>query len=131
MVTVKENLAAFCFFRPQATRVYIVGDFNGWRDSELPMTRQNDGTWVASVSLPAGDFKFRYRADGEWFVDYAAFGIECGDFGMDSIVRIAPQPVLQKARPTRPARLGRGTLRGDLAVGGHIETTAASESAVA
>ena len=126
MVTVKDNLAAFSFFRPQAKRVYIVGDFNGWRDSEMPMTRQIDGTWIASVSLPEGDFKFRYRADGEWFVDYAAFGVECGDFGLDSVVRISPQTIL----PETLRRHSRDS-RGIVTSGGHFGGSATSKSAVA
>lgn len=108
MVTTKGNMAEFVFFRPQAKVVCIVGDFNGWRDDDLMMTPQPDGTWTARVWLPPGDFKFRYRADGEWFIDFAAFGIECGDFGLDSVVRIdarqvKPQPVLV-ARPQRPSK---------------------------
>ncbi len=102
MVTVKDTLAEFSFFRPQAQRVYIVGDFNGWRENELPMTRRSDGTWVASVHLPPGDFKFRYRADGQWYIDYAAFGVECGDFGLDSVVHISSKAVHRKPKPVKP-----------------------------
>jgi len=50
------------------------------------------------MRLPAGEFKFRYCADGEWFADYAAFGVEPGRFGLDSVVRVAPPttpPVLK------------------------------------
>ena len=110
MVTTKGNMAEFVFFRPQAKKVCIVGDFNGWRDDELMMTRHPDGTWVAKVYLPAGDFKFRYRVDGEWFIDYAAFGIEHGDFGLDSVVRIQPQrPPALAARPAKPTRTSKRT----------------------
>jgi 1,4-alpha-glucan branching enzyme len=98
-------MAEFIFFRPQAKKVCILGDFNGWRDNELTMTRQEDGTWVARVFLPPGDFRFRYRCDGEWFIDYAAFGIECGDFGLDSVVRICPEKIKeQPVRGLRPAQ---------------------------
>lgn len=107
MVTTKGNMAEFVFFRPQAKKVCILGDFNGWRDDELVMTRQKDGTWTARVYLPPGDFKFRYRADGEWFIDYAAFGIDCGEMGLDSVVRIIPErPPVRAARPV-PAKVAR------------------------
>lgn len=115
MVTVKGNIAEFCFFRPKAKSAYILGDFNSWRDGELPMTRTDDGNWVARISLPPGDFKFRYRVDGEWFIDYAAFGLEHGAFGMDSIVRISHQADNPRAdRPVKPApakSAGRDTSR--------------------
>ena len=73
-----------------------MGDFNDWREGELPMARKADGYWTARMRLPAGEFKFRYYADGEWYTDYAAFGVEPGEFGLDSMVRV-PQQVL---RPT-------------------------------
>ena len=88
MVTVTGNTAEFSFFRPHARRVQIVGDFNGWSVERMPMMRAPGGYWEARVQLPAGDFKFRYFADGEWFADYAAFGLEYGPFGPDSIVRV-------------------------------------------
>ncbi|RPI59148.1 MAG: hypothetical protein EHM48_09335 [Planctomycetaceae bacterium] len=109
MVTVNDNVAEFSFYRPKAKHVHILGDFNGWREGELPMTRTADGNWVAKIHLPAGDFKFRYRVDGQWFIDYAAFGVECGDFGMDSIVRIAPQQNKAKVTvlPAKTAKVKR------------------------
>jgi len=75
MVIVNGNQAEFSFFRPAARQV--------------PMIRRSDGHWQAKLSLPPGTFKFRYCADGEWFTDYAAFGIEFGPFGPDSLLRVA------------------------------------------
>lgn len=96
MVTVSGDWAEFRFYRPQASRVYLAGDFNGWNAQQLPMVRNSEGYWFARLRLPQGEFKFRYCADGQWFADYAAFGVEHGSFGLNSIVRIAPfvQPIL-------------------------------------
>jgi hypothetical protein len=52
------------------------------------MVRGAHGYWIARMRLPAGEFKFRYCADGEWFTDFAAFGVEPGRFGLDSILRV-------------------------------------------
>jgi 1,4-alpha-glucan branching enzyme len=93
MVNVNGDWAEFRFYRPDAATVYLVGDFNDWQEGQLAMVRRSDGDWVAKIRLPAGEFRFRYYADGQWFTDYAAFGVELGRFGMDSVVRIAPQPV--------------------------------------
>lgn len=97
MVTVKDEWLEFSFYRPQAQQVHLAGDFNNWKATELPMMRTEKGYWVARMRLPAGEFKFRYFADGEWFTDYGAFGIEPGMFGLDSIVRV-PQPTLRFAQ---------------------------------
>jgi 1,4-alpha-glucan branching enzyme len=93
MVTVNEQWVEFSFYRPGAKRVHLTGDFNNWREGELPMFRVADGYWVARVRLPVGEFRFRYCADGQWYTDYAAFGVAPGRFGLDSIVRVAPQAV--------------------------------------
>ena len=92
MVTVDGNRAEFSFFRPQARIVHLIGDFNGWLDGVLSMSYDR-GYWRAGVRLPAGCYKFCYVADGQRFIDYAAFGIESGPFGFTSVVRIAsPRP---------------------------------------
>jgi len=92
MVKVNEHWVEFSFFRPQARQVHLTGDFNNWRNNELPMLRTSEGYWVAKVRLPVGEFRFRYCADGEWFTDFAAFGVTPGRFGLDSVVRVSPQP---------------------------------------
>ena len=55
------------------------------------MVRTADGYWHTQLELPTGEFKFRYLADGQWYVDYAGFGLEYGTYGPDSIVRIPSQ----------------------------------------
>ncbi len=102
MVTVRGNWVEFRFYRPQAVRVHIAGDFNGWKQSELPMTRTEDGYWLARIRLSAGEFRFRYLADGAWFTDYAAFGVEPGQFGLDSVVRVCPAALTLNHKRTGP-----------------------------
>ncbi len=96
MVTVTDDCVEFSFYRPGARAVHIAGDFNDWRTGELAMTDVGGGNWTARMRLPAGEFRFRYCADGEWFADYAAFGVEPGRFGLDSVLRV-DQPTLRLA----------------------------------
>jgi 1,4-alpha-glucan branching enzyme len=86
MVGVEGHEAEFAFFRPGAQQVHLAGDFNQWRDG--PMSRGVDGYWRARLRLPRGRFRFRYRADGHWFTDFAAFGVEPGPFGWNSVVEV-------------------------------------------
>jgi 1,4-alpha-glucan branching enzyme len=112
MVTVKGNVADFRFFRPQARQVYVVGDFNNWKPAQMQMQRDEGGYWASQLRLPPGTFKFRYWADGEWFTDFAAFGVEYGPFGFDSIVRIPAgetepaQAAAGQSAPAHPADSG-------------------------
>lgn len=110
MVTVHGKYAQFRFFRPQAKAVQLVGDFNGWRKGAHEMVRTDEGYWLAALQLAPGSYKFRYCADGKWFTDYAAFGIEYGPLGVDSIVRVlditqeaAEEPAPAASRRRRPA----------------------------
>ncbi len=88
MVTTLGNKAEFRFYRPDAAQVFLVGDFVGWQTGRCPMKLTGKGEWVVQVVLPPGEYKFRYLADGQWFTDYAAFGVEYGPLGFDSLVRI-------------------------------------------
>jgi 1,4-alpha-glucan branching enzyme len=101
MVTVDNGFAEFLFYRPDAKAVFICGEFNDWRHDQCQMTPKANGYWFARIKLPAGDYKFRYFADGQWFTDYAAFGVEPGKFGLDSVLHV-PQPMLTVA-PQRQA----------------------------
>jgi 1,4-alpha-glucan branching enzyme len=88
MVSQQGEWVEFRFFRPSAKRVELAGDFNHWRVGELQMLPCGDGYWRTRVRLLEGEYKFRYRADGVWYTDFAAFGVEPGQFGLDSVVRV-------------------------------------------
>lgn len=84
-----DGRVEFRFFRPGARRVQLVGDFNGWNPAATPMWRDDvDGDWVRHLRLKRGVYRFKYLADGEWFPDYAAFGLEWGPFGVNSVAVI-------------------------------------------
>jgi len=80
-----DGTVYFSFYRPDACSVSLVGDFNGWQKS-FQMKRENGGWWVSRLRLAPGTYQFKYLADGQWFVDYAAFGVEHGPFGVNSVV---------------------------------------------
>lgn len=63
--------------------VVLVGDFNGWDDTGLPLTVNGDGRLSATVTLAAGQrYAFRYRTgDGRWFNDESADDYEDNEFG--------------------------------------------------
>lgn len=106
MVTVEQDQVEFRFYRPKAKQVYLAGDFNEWDQVLHPMMRTPEGYWLARMHLPPGEFSFRYCADGEWFSDYAAFGLRPGRFGLDSVVRVLPpaaSPARQEPAPAAAA----------------------------
>ena len=95
----------FCFLRPQAGGVFLCGDFNNWNRTALPMTRMDDGWWKYRLHLAPGCYQFKYLADKEWYLDYAAFGLECDERGRwNSVVLVGPEPT--DAEPRRAPAAG-------------------------
>jgi 1,4-alpha-glucan branching enzyme len=84
----QDGQVEFRFFRRGVRSVTVVGDFDGWGKSGLPMSPVGDGWWMAQVRFDAGEYRFRYVADGTWFSDYAAQGLEMTKTGFNSILII-------------------------------------------
>ena len=72
----QRNLHHANFFcqAPAAKQVTLVGDFNGWDPNAIPMTRQPDGRWTASVELSHGDHQYFFLVDGKRVLDPSATG---------------------------------------------------------
>jgi len=54
-----------------AEAVALVGDFNDWDTSALPLAR-HDGAWSVTLRLPPGRYRYAFVVDGShWFSDPA------------------------------------------------------------
>ena len=53
---------------PNARVVAVAGDFNKWNQSQLLFSREG-GEWVCRVSLPAGEYQYKFIVDGDWLTD--------------------------------------------------------------
>ena len=108
MVSIREDgRVEFKFYRPGASEVRIAGDFDRWAGN-LEMRSAGKGWWIFDAELPAGEYRFRYRADGAWYTDYAAFGVELSRQGWNSVlivpeVEIAVQQLEQETEAARIA----------------------------
>src|ERR1041385_4076713 len=59
----------FTFNAPAALRVLLVGDFTQWQKNPIPLEKQPNGTWRATVPLETGTYRYRFLVDGEWCDD--------------------------------------------------------------
>ena len=77
----------FTLVHPEAHRVALVGDFNGWSPNATPLVvGGSDGVWSASVPLPAGRHEYAFIVDGErWVSDPYASTVH-DEFGTSSSV---------------------------------------------
>jgi 1,4-alpha-glucan branching enzyme len=49
--------------------VLLVGDFTHWQQNGIPMQKNKNGIWVATVNLPPGKHHYRFIVDSEWCDD--------------------------------------------------------------
>jgi 1,4-alpha-glucan branching enzyme len=72
----KRNLHQVVFRcdAPEAKKVSVVGDFNGWNPLATPMTRQPDGRWMVSLELSHGFHEYLLLVDGKPVLDPNATG---------------------------------------------------------
>jgi 1,4-alpha-glucan branching enzyme len=67
------HVVRFVYQHPSASHVAVVGDFNGWGQSEIPLQMNADGVWTATVALSSGSHEYAFVVDrGEWVADPAA-----------------------------------------------------------
>ncbi|HSI36544.1 MAG: glycogen-binding domain-containing protein [Phycisphaerae bacterium] len=98
MTSTKHNgEVEFRFFRAGASEVLLAADFTGWLEQAVPMQPEGNGWWVARVQLDAGEYRFRYVADGEWFTDYASHGVEFKKKQWNSVL-LVNEPAARRAR---------------------------------
>lgn len=76
-----------------ADRIHLVGEFNGWNETTLPMRQGRDGVWRAELDLPMGQsYQFRYIVDGHWQTDYHADGHTDNQYGTHNSIVCAELP---------------------------------------
>lgn len=54
--------------RPNARIVAVAGSFNNWNQSQFLFARVGD-EWVCKLSLPPGEYEYKFIVDGDWLVD--------------------------------------------------------------
>jgi 1,4-alpha-glucan branching enzyme len=53
----------FMLAAPDARRVSVVGDFNGWDGKATPLVRDRSGVWTTLVAMPAGRHAYAFLVD--------------------------------------------------------------------
>lgn len=78
----------FVLAAPGASQVTLVGTFNDWDPSALPLVpTASGGVWSVTVPLPAGRHEYAFVVDGTtWVADPAAPPAPANDFGTPNSV---------------------------------------------
>jgi hypothetical protein len=83
-----RSVIRFVYVAPGAGKVSVVGDFNAWNPTAIPLRRLGDGTWIADVPLTPGRYAYAFVVDGKIEVDPTAPRADDGDFGANSVLMV-------------------------------------------
>jgi len=82
----------FSLQAPEAHRVQLVGDFNGWTADDTDMEPAGP-IWTRVLKLQPGRYRYRYIVDGQWQCDPLNELCEPTPFGGDnSVLELADMP---------------------------------------
>ena len=84
----KAKRVRFELHAPEAQKVSLAGEFNGWNVDSLPMKKDKKGAWKVSVSLSPGRYEYRFFADGTWRDDPSAQEKVTNPLGTQNCVKI-------------------------------------------
>ncbi|HSF81376.1 MAG TPA: S8 family serine peptidase [Anaerolineales bacterium] len=89
---VERNQVTFYYFDPlnRASRVALIGSFNGWNPAGYALGSSSPGLWQLSIPLPPkGSYRYKFLLDGSWVNDPENPNrIEDGYGGFSSILEI-------------------------------------------
>ncbi len=86
---IKLNEVTLTLQAPGASRVYVAGDFNGWKTDDTTLMEQDNGVWTKRVSLTAGSYRYKFVKDGEWIEDPANPKVATNPYGQkDSLIEV-------------------------------------------
>lgn len=78
-----------------AKRVYLSGNFNDWRESELRM-KINNGTWELPIYLDEGIHSYKFIVDKEWILDPANPSVRSDGQGNENSFITSGEPFIFK-----------------------------------
>ena len=87
--TERQQIVEFRIKAPDASKVYLAGEFNSWSETELPMSRQANGEWIASIALKPGRYQYKFIVDDKWMADPDnSERVDDGYNGFNSVIQI-------------------------------------------
>lgn len=72
-----------------AESVAVVGGFTGWE--RVAMARAGD-TWVVTLEVEPGIYRFGFEVDGLWYVPEYADGRTVDEWGIEQATLVVPEP---------------------------------------
>jgi len=91
-VSKTEGGIRFVAHYPNASSVYIAGDFNNWSSEATPLKRlknETGGDWETTIPLETGRYRYRMIVDGVWQHDPHNSYVESNPYGeLNSVLEV-------------------------------------------
>ena len=70
-----------------ANQIFVAGDFNNWKETDLALKKQKNGSFKLSINLATDNkYEFRYIIDGNWANERDADEYQQNEFGSENSV---------------------------------------------
>lgn len=60
-----HRMVRFLIHAPDATEVYLAGNFNNWDCHSLGLKRRERGFWITEIKLSPGSYKYKFNINGK------------------------------------------------------------------
>jgi 1,4-alpha-glucan branching enzyme len=74
------------FYAPEATEVFLAGEFNQWDTHSLPLAKGKDGVWKRRIKLTPGHYEYKLFIDGAWSENIKGSEVVSNPFGTQNLV---------------------------------------------
>ena len=64
--TATAKACDFVVHGKDAREVVVTGDFTGWSEEGIPLTKTGNGDWKTVLKFLPGEYQYRIRVDGNW-----------------------------------------------------------------
>lgn len=79
----------FALHAPDAGEVFVAGSFNNWDPAARPLKCDSKGNWRTWMSLPPGEYQYRFVVDDQWIEDPGCQRRSANPYGShDSVFRV-------------------------------------------
>jgi 1,4-alpha-glucan branching enzyme len=84
----KKKLASteFMITAPNASEIFLAGDFNDWDPRQYSMRKFKNGNCTKKLKLKPGRYEYQFIVDGNWCADPANPERQMTEFGSENSV---------------------------------------------
>jgi 1,4-alpha-glucan branching enzyme len=82
----RSKSVTFTYHAPEATEVFLAGEFNNWDTRSLPMKQDKAGVWRTTIKLLPGRYEYKFFVDNVWAEDVSGLETTPNPLGTHNFV---------------------------------------------